>query len=45
MKDLVVHGKSKVFKAFSQKLKDEDLVGAPLQLKFVKAAGGFNPRL
>ncbi|KAE9374715.1 hypothetical protein N431DRAFT_556955 [Stipitochalara longipes BDJ] len=36
-----IHGSSDTFKAFQKTLKDEDLVGAPMQLKFVKEAGGF----
>lgn len=42
---LGVHGSSDPFKAFQKKLKDEDLVGAPMDLKFVKEAGGFASRL
>ena len=40
-----VHGSSKEFKAFQKKMAEEDLVGAPMQLKFVKAVGGFGSRL
>jgi quinol monooxygenase YgiN len=39
------HGSSKEFKTFNKQLKEEGLVGAPMQLKFVKAAGGFSSRL
>jgi quinol monooxygenase YgiN len=39
---LGAHGSSDTFKAFQKKLKDEGLVGAPMQLKFVKPAGGFS---
>jgi quinol monooxygenase YgiN len=42
---LGAHGSSKEFKAFQKKLAEEDLVGAPMQLKFVKAVGGFASRL
>jgi hypothetical protein len=38
---LGAHGSSAAFKAFRKKLKDEGLPGAPMQLKFVKQAGGF----
>jgi hypothetical protein len=38
------HGSTKEFKAF-QKLKDEELVGGPMQLKLVKNVGGFSSRL
>jgi hypothetical protein len=41
MAALGVHGSSDAFKAFQKTLKDEDLVGAPMQLKFMKEAGGF----
>jgi hypothetical protein len=40
-----VHGSSKEFKAFQKKMAEEDLVGAPMQLKFVKDVGGFTSRL
>jgi quinol monooxygenase YgiN len=40
-----VHGSSKEFKAFQKKMAEEDLVGAPMQLKFVKVVGGFTSRL
>lgn len=40
-----VHGSSKEFKAFQKKMAEEDLVGAPMQLKFVKDVGGFASRL
>jgi len=36
-----IHGSSDAFKTFQKTLKTEDLVGAPMQLKFVKEAGGF----
>lgn len=39
---LGVHGSSDAFKKFQKTLKEEGLVGAPMQLKFVKAAGGFS---
>jgi hypothetical protein len=39
------HGSTKEFKAFQKKLKDEDLVGGPMQLKLVKNVGGFSSRL
>ncbi|KAG9240205.1 hypothetical protein BJ878DRAFT_527527 [Calycina marina] len=39
------HGQSKEFKAFQQKLADEDLVGGPMELKATKAMGGFESRL
>ena len=42
---LGAHGSSDQFKAFQKKLTDEDLVGAPMQLKFVKTVGGFVTRL
>ncbi|KAH8767947.1 hypothetical protein BGZ57DRAFT_748746 [Hyaloscypha finlandica] len=38
---LGTHGSSDAFKNFQKILKDEALVGAPMQLKFVKEAGGF----
>jgi quinol monooxygenase YgiN len=36
------HGSSAEFKKFNKTLQDEGLVGAPMQLKFVKAVGGFS---
>jgi quinol monooxygenase YgiN len=42
---LGVHGQSAAFQVFQKKMKEEGLVGAPAQLKFVKAAGGFASRL
>ncbi|RDW70167.1 hypothetical protein BP5796_08564 [Coleophoma crateriformis] len=42
---LGAHGQSKVFKAFSKKLAEEDLVAGPPQLKFVKSVAGFSSRL
>ena len=36
------HGSSKEFKAFNQKMQDEGLVAAPMQLKLIKSAGGFS---
>jgi quinol monooxygenase YgiN len=42
---LGAHGSSKEFKAFQKKLQEEDLVGGPMQLKFVKDVGGFASRL
>lgn len=42
---LGAHGSSKSFKAFQKKMQEEGLVGAPMQLKFVKDAGGFSSRL
>jgi hypothetical protein len=39
------HGSTKEFKAFQKKLKDEELVGGPMQLKLVKNVGGFSSRL
>jgi quinol monooxygenase YgiN len=36
-----IHGSSDTFKAFQKTLKNEDLIGAPMQLKFLKEAGGF----
>ncbi|KAH6684314.1 hypothetical protein B0J14DRAFT_526893 [Halenospora varia] len=42
---LDAHGSSKEFAAFQKKLKEEQLVGAPMQLKITKAAGGFASRL
>jgi quinol monooxygenase YgiN len=41
---LGAHASSDAFKAFQKALKDEGLIGAPMQIKFVKEAGGF-PRL
>jgi quinol monooxygenase YgiN len=35
------HGSSKEFKAFQKKMAEEGLIAAPMQLKFVKAVGGF----
>jgi quinol monooxygenase YgiN len=42
---IAAHGGSKEFKAFGKKLKDEDLIAAPMQLKFLKSVGGFSSRL
>ncbi|KAH7321940.1 hypothetical protein BKA65DRAFT_91351 [Rhexocercosporidium sp. MPI-PUGE-AT-0058] len=42
---LGAHGSSKTFKTFQKKLRDEDLTGAPMQLKMLKDAGGFTSRL
>ncbi|KAH7393609.1 hypothetical protein BKA64DRAFT_676587 [Cadophora sp. MPI-SDFR-AT-0126] len=42
---LGAHGSSTTFKAFQKKMQDEDLVGAPMQLKMLKHAGGFTSRL
>ncbi len=42
---LGTHASSDQFKAFQKKLADEDLVGAPMRLKFVKTVGGFVTRL
>lgn len=42
---LNAHGSSETFKKFGKTLKEEDLVGAPMELKFVKQAGGFVSRL
>jgi len=39
------HGGSKEFKAFNKKLQDEGLIASPMQLKFLKNAGGFGSRL
>lgn len=39
---LGTHGSSKEFLAFQKKVKDEGLVGAPMQLKITKSAGGFS---
>ncbi|ESZ99331.1 hypothetical protein SBOR_0293 [Sclerotinia borealis F-4128] len=39
------HGASEEFKAFGKKLKDEDLIAKPMQLKFLKNVGGFSSRL
>lgn len=36
------HGSSDTFKKFNKQLQEEGLVGAPMQLKFVKAVGGFS---
>ncbi|KAK0099614.1 hypothetical protein ONS95_013489 [Cadophora gregata] len=42
---LGAHSSSETFQAFQKKLQGEDLVGAPMQLKFLKDAGGFSSRL
>jgi len=34
-----------MFKNFGRRLKDEDLVGAPMKLKILQQAGGFAARL
>ena len=39
------HGSSKEFQGFQKTMKDEDLIAAPMQLKFIKNAGGFSSRL
>ena len=39
------HGSSDAFKAFQKTLKEEGLIEKPMQLKFVKEAGGFASRL
>lgn len=40
-----IHASSKEFKAAQKKMKEEDLVTGPTQLKFVKDVGGFSSRL
>ncbi|QSZ36069.1 hypothetical protein DSL72_007193 [Monilinia vaccinii-corymbosi] len=42
---IVAHGASEQFKAFGKKVKDEDLIAKPMQLKFLKNVGGFSSRL
>ncbi|KAF4626436.1 hypothetical protein G7Y89_g11719 [Cudoniella acicularis] len=42
---LDIHGRSEAFGIFQKTLKEEGLVGAPMQLKITKAAGGFASRL
>ncbi|KAL3427086.1 hypothetical protein PVAG01_00595 [Phlyctema vagabunda] len=44
-KALAAHGESAAFKNLEKKLTEEDLVAAPLQLKFIKPVGGFASRL
>jgi len=39
------HGGSKEFKDFNKKMQDEGLIASPMQLKFLKNAGGFGSRL
>ncbi|CAD6439443.1 ded0aac4-fbad-4099-a19a-16c0bfbaea6a [Sclerotinia trifoliorum] len=42
---ITAHGASEAFKAFGKKLKDEDVIAKPMQLKFLKNVGGFSSRL
>ncbi|KAG4027756.1 hypothetical protein MFRU_027g00490 [Monilinia fructicola] len=42
---IAAHGASEQFKAFEKRLKDEDLIAKPMQLKFLKNVGGFSSRL
>ena len=42
---LGAHSSSKEFKAFQKRMSQEELIGAPTQLKFVKSVGGFVSRL
>ncbi|TGO52421.1 hypothetical protein BOTNAR_0324g00050 [Botryotinia narcissicola] len=42
---IAAHGSSEEFKAFGKKLKDEDLIAKPMELKFLKHVGGFSSRL
>ncbi|KAF8866038.1 hypothetical protein BDZ45DRAFT_668420 [Acephala macrosclerotiorum] len=39
---LNTHGSSAAFKKFNKTLKDEGVIAAPMQLKFVKPVGGFS---
>ncbi|TVY50578.1 hypothetical protein LCER1_G007937 [Lachnellula cervina] len=39
---MLAHGSSKEFTAFQRKIQEEGLVGAPMQLKITKPAGGFS---
>lgn len=40
-----IHGQSDQMKSFQKKLQGEELLGAPLVLKFTKNAGGFTSRI
>ncbi|THV55181.1 hypothetical protein BGAL_0012g00190 [Botrytis galanthina] len=42
---IAAHGSSGEFKTFGKKLKDEDLIAKPMELKFLKHVGGFSSRL
>jgi quinol monooxygenase YgiN len=42
---LAAHGSSEGIKNFQKTIKGEDLLEAPLQLKFVKTVGGFSSRI
>jgi hypothetical protein len=45
MKAVKIHASSKEFKNFEKVIQEEDLLAGPMQLKFVKAIGGFASRL
>lgn len=42
---LKVHGSSQPFQEFQKKLKELDLMRAPMMMKMVSAQGGFSSRL
>ncbi|KAG9237286.1 hypothetical protein BJ875DRAFT_168870 [Amylocarpus encephaloides] len=42
---LDLHGSSDAFKVFAKTMQDEELLGAPMQLKVAQPAGGFASRL
>jgi len=42
MEAIKAHGGTKEFQAFEKTVKEEDLVAAPMQLKFVKHVAGFS---
>ncbi|KAF7907721.1 uncharacterized protein EAF01_005307 [Botrytis porri] len=42
---IAAHGSSEEFKALGKKLKDEDLIAKPMELKVLKHVGGFSSRL
>ncbi len=45
MAAMKAHGSTDQFKALGKKMKEEDLVAGPTNLKFIKAVGGFASRL
>jgi hypothetical protein len=42
MEAVKVHGGAKEFQAFGQIVKDEDLVAAPMQIRFLTHVAGFS---
>ena len=45
MQTLKTHGSSKTFTAFQGKLKEKDLMRAPMMMKMVSEQAGFSSRL